>query len=131
METLITIPFVFWNKNIQEPEHKINCMKLDEDCLATGSVTGEICIWEMKNETYIPKILCSIGKVCTCIALTFVHGAIPELVGSYKLIASLHCDNKLRVWDRVMEGALAVLRQHYFQIIDLTNCRQSRSSFLQ
>ena len=101
METLITIPFVFWNKNIQEPEHKINCMKLDEDCLATGSVTGEICIWEMKNETYIPKILCSIGKVCTCIALTFVHGAIPELVGSYKLIASLHCDNKLRVWDRV------------------------------
>lgn len=99
MENPITIPFVFWNKNSQEPEHKITCMKIDGNCLTTGSLTGEVCIWEMKGTSYSPKVICTLGKICPCIELAFVFGTIPELVGSAKLIASLHGDNKLRLWD--------------------------------
>ena len=97
METPITLPFVFWNKNSLEPQHRITCMKMNEDLIATGSETGEICIWELINDIYHPKILCLLGKESNCSALAFVHGVIPELVGSDILVASLHSDNKLRV----------------------------------
>lgn len=99
METPLVLPFVFWNKSSQEPEHNITCMKVCNNNIVTGSESGELCIWKLATKTFLPRIICTIGKVSKCLDLSFATGPIPELVGTETSIVSLHSDNKIRVWD--------------------------------
>lgn len=99
MEIPLSIPFIFWNKNNQEPEHKISAISKKPNIIVTGSMTGEIVFWLEQDEIFVPTFISSINKQAICLSLCFVNGPMPELVGSSLLAASLHNDNKIRLWD--------------------------------
>lgn len=126
MEISITLPFVFWNKNASEPEHRISCMKINDEYMVTGSETGEICIWSKRD--YTAQVICTLGKISKCLSLDFVYGPIPELVGSDLAVATLHSDNKIRVWDiidgRCISTSSSILLPNYKFDLLLTIQRQ-------
>lgn len=99
MEIPLSLTFAFWNKNSQDPEHKIVCMIHKDSLIVTGCLTGELVLWNLINTSYSPCIICSPGKNSKCHSLSFVTGPIPEIVGSKILVASLHADQKIRLWD--------------------------------
>ncbi|CAG9328926.1 unnamed protein product [Blepharisma stoltei] len=93
------IPFVFWNKKSKDLRHVITCAIQHGNLIITGSDSGEICLWALSDDGYIPDIICSPGKDIECKALTTALPPSPELISSEKWIVSLHSDGRVRSWD--------------------------------
>jgi hypothetical protein len=97
--TSLEMPVLFLNKNSSEISHNITSLAVMNSQIYTGSQSGEICIWKLEQEQYVPDMLMSTGSEFPCKALTCLSAPYPEFLSCNHLVVSLHGDNRVRSWD--------------------------------
>ena len=93
MKSSLEVPFVFWNKNSEKLKHQVTCLCQHKKILATGTETGEVCIWQ----NHKPKVICLVPYETECREIALVKRNCEYIGGVY--IATLHGDNRVRLWD--------------------------------
>ena len=99
MKGSFCIPFVFWNRSAQNFPHAPTAVAIQGDQVATGSETGEICLWEIEDACVQPRVIGTPGFQMPCKALAFLSGPCSLALGLETLVLSIHVDNRLRTWD--------------------------------
>ena len=98
-KTVLSLPLIFWSRTGADLQHSISTMAVHGTCLATGSLTGDIVMWVVKDLVCTPLILATPRLGMECRQLAFVKPPYQTALGVSLWVASLHDDNRIRVWD--------------------------------
>lgn len=99
MASGLTLPMVFWHRDNVQLKHAIQCLAVEEKAVISGGKAGEMVFWRQEELGLVPRIVATANVNHECKELVLLPAPpLPEQPFGL-LVASLHADNRVRIWD--------------------------------
>lgn len=95
----LSTPLVFWSQSGLDIQHVITALSVFSSYIVTGSASGELVMWKAQDQTCVPLLIATPGIALECHQLVFIHPPYKAALRGTIWVASLHADNRIRVWE--------------------------------